>query len=104
MIVLQIDDDSQVEELYKLLNQHYVEDDDNMFRFNYSPQFLKWALTPPGWQKELLCAIRDTTNEMVGFISAVPATIRVEDTVKKITEINFLCLHRNLRTVTYTSN
>ena len=33
-----------LKELYTLLNENYVEDDDNMFRFDYSPDFLKWAL------------------------------------------------------------
>ncbi|XP_057399746.1 glycylpeptide N-tetradecanoyltransferase 2 isoform X2 [Balaenoptera acutorostrata] len=46
-------------ELYTLLNENYVEDDDNMFRFDYSPEFL-------------LC-------------------------VKKMVEINFLCVHKKLR-------
>lgn len=32
----------QLLELYTLLNENYVEDDDNMFRFDYSPSFLKW--------------------------------------------------------------
>ena len=32
----------QLQELYTLLNENYVEDDDNMFRFDYSPDFLKW--------------------------------------------------------------
>lgn len=32
----------QLKELYTLLNENYVEDDDNMFRFDYSPNFLKW--------------------------------------------------------------
>ena len=32
----------QLKELYTLLNENYVEDDDNMFRFDYSPEFLKW--------------------------------------------------------------
>jgi len=26
-----------------LLNENYVEDDDNMFRFDYSPEFLHWS-------------------------------------------------------------
>lgn len=26
----------------------FLEDDDAMFRFDYSTDFLKWALTPPG--------------------------------------------------------
>lgn len=34
--------------MYKLLTKNYVEDDDNMFRFDYSIDFLRWALTPPG--------------------------------------------------------
>lgn len=32
----------QLKELYQLLNENYVEDDDNMFRFDYSPEFLQW--------------------------------------------------------------
>lgn len=32
----------QLKELYTLLNENYVEDDDNMFRFDYSPDFLLW--------------------------------------------------------------
>lgn len=32
----------QLKELYTLLNENYVEDDDNMFRFDYSPEFLLW--------------------------------------------------------------
>ena len=32
-------------ELYTLLNENYVEDDDNMFRFDYSPEFLQWYVS-----------------------------------------------------------
>lgn len=32
----------QLKELYTLLNENYVEDDDNMFRFDYAPEFLLW--------------------------------------------------------------
>lgn len=32
----------QLKEIYTLLNENYVEDDDNMFRFDYSPDFLHW--------------------------------------------------------------
>ena len=41
-------DDKEALALYKLLTKHYVEDDDNMFRFDYSIPFLRWALMPPG--------------------------------------------------------
>jgi len=30
------------------LAENYVEDDDSMFRFDYSIDFLRWALLPPG--------------------------------------------------------
>lgn len=32
----------QLEEVYELLTGHYVEDDEAMFRFNYSVSFLNW--------------------------------------------------------------
>lgn len=38
--------------MYELLAANYVEDDDNMFRFDYSPAFLQWALQPPGYNPE----------------------------------------------------
>ena len=38
-------DDEQLKELYTLLTENYVEDDDNMFRFDYSPEFLKWSVS-----------------------------------------------------------
>jgi glycylpeptide N-tetradecanoyltransferase len=35
-----ISDNAQAHEVYELLTQNYVEDDDNMFRFDYSVPFL----------------------------------------------------------------
>ena len=96
-----------------------MEDDDNMFRFDYrwvrqssvvidfikslllhqmllncSPEFIGWALQPPGWIKEWHCGVRRLSlfyilqtistkvrvaksNKLVGFISAVPAHVRI---------------------------
>jgi len=45
---LNLNDDAEAEELYNLLTQNYVEDDDAMFRFDYSVPFLRWSLLPPG--------------------------------------------------------
>lgn len=87
-----------LKELYQLLNENYVEDDDNMFRFDYSPEFLQWALQPPGWLRQWHCGIRVIkSKKLVGFISAVPAVIRIYDHVQKMVEINFLCVHKKLR-------
>jgi len=32
----------QLEEVYNLLTYHYVEDEEALFRFNYSVSFLNW--------------------------------------------------------------
>lgn len=39
---LNLDDPLVLAELYSLLSENYVEDDDAMFRFDYPPEFLKW--------------------------------------------------------------
>ena len=63
-----------------LLSENYVEDDDNMFRFDYSQEFLQWALQPPGWESDWHCGVRvGKSKKLVCFISAVPATIRIYD-------------------------
>ncbi|XP_070566457.1 glycylpeptide N-tetradecanoyltransferase 2-like [Ptychodera flava] len=96
--IIDITNPASLSELYTLLNENYVEDDDNMFRFDYSPEFLKWALTPPGWLSEWHCGVRvASNNKLVGYISGVPATIRVYDHEQKMVEINFLCVHKKLR-------
>ena len=46
--------------------------------FNCSPEFIGWALQPPGWIKEWHCGVRVAkSNKLVGFISAVPAHVRI---------------------------
>ncbi|XP_030829999.1 glycylpeptide N-tetradecanoyltransferase 2 [Strongylocentrotus purpuratus] len=95
---LDIHSEVELRELYNLLNENYVEDDDNMFRFDYSAEFLQWALTPPGWLREWHCTVRvDANKKLVGFISAVPARIKVNGKIVRMVEINFLCVHKKLR-------
>jgi glycylpeptide N-tetradecanoyltransferase len=93
-----IDDDNILKQVYTLLNENYVEDDDNMFRFDYSMSFLRWALKPPGFRREWHLGVRVSKNKkLVGFISAIPAVIKVEDKFIQLVEINFLCVHKSLR-------
>jgi glycylpeptide N-tetradecanoyltransferase len=87
-----------LKELYTLLNENYVEDDDAMFRFDYQPDFLRWALQPPEWRKEWHAGVRvSKSGRLIAFISAIPAHIRVYDKQVKVVEINFLCVHKKLR-------
>lgn len=39
---VEIEDAAQLDELYTFLAGNYVGDDENMFRFDYSREFLKW--------------------------------------------------------------
>jgi glycylpeptide N-tetradecanoyltransferase len=92
-------DDAIIKEVYDLLNQNYVEDDDNMFRFDYSMQFLRWALTSPGFRPAWHIGVRATSGakKLLAFITAIPVKIRVFDKVLQMAEVNFLCVHKKLR-------
>ena len=96
---LDIMDMGQRQELYVLLANNYVEDDDALFRFDYSKEFLEWALSPPGYSNDLLLGVRaSASKKLVAFISAIPANVRVQSTSKlDVVEINFLCVHKKLR-------
>lgn len=95
---LVLDDPLVLKELYTLLTENYVEDDDAMFRFDYPSHFLKWALQPPGWRKEWHCGVRVTkSGKLVGFISAIPAKLSIYNSIQTMVEINFLCVHKKLR-------
>ena len=46
-------------------------------RFNYSQQFLQWALQPPGYQEDWVLGVRvSSSGKLVAFITGVPATVR----------------------------
>lgn len=95
---LELENADILKELYTLLNENYVEDDDAMFRFDYQPEFLRWALQPPRWRKEWHVGVRVAkSGRMIAFISAIPAEIKVYDKSLKVVEINFLCVHKKLR-------
>jgi glycylpeptide N-tetradecanoyltransferase len=67
-------------------------------RFDYSVEFLRWALTPPGYLIDWHVGVRNTaTRKLVGFITGVPAHLSVHGTVIHVAEINFLCVHKTLR-------
>mmetsp|Transcript_4720 Transcript_4720/g.9572 ORF Transcript_4720/g.9572 Transcript_4720/m.9572 type:complete len:468 (-) Transcript_4720:302-1705(-) len=91
-------DPVEAEEVYCLLRDNYVEDDDCTFRFDYSIPFLQWALTPPGYLKEWHVGVRSTkTGALMGMITSIPVHTRVHDKVVPMAEINFLCVHKKLR-------
>eukprot|EP01105_Mastigella_eilhardi_P006100 TRINITY_DN1770_c0_g1_i1.p1 TRINITY_DN1770_c0_g1~~TRINITY_DN1770_c0_g1_i1.p1 ORF type:complete len:534 (+),score=188.15 TRINITY_DN1770_c0_g1_i1:32-1603(+) len=95
-----VNDEKNIQEIYTLLRDNYVEDDDNMFRFDYSIPFLRWALTPPGYFGDWHVGVRgDKDGKMYGFITGIPVTIRISDRILHLAEINFLCVHKTLRSL-----
>jgi glycylpeptide N-tetradecanoyltransferase len=95
---LDLDNAEEVREVYELLTFHYVEDDGAMFRFNYSESFLNWALKSPGWVKKWHIGVRATkSRKLVASIFGIPVKLRVRETTLKAVEINFLCIHKKLR-------
>ncbi|KAF0701601.1 Aste57867_7974 [Aphanomyces stellatus] len=94
-----ITSDVEAKELYDLLYQNYVEDDDNMFRFDYSIEFLKWVLTSPGFHKDWHVGIRnEKTGKLMAFISGIPSKVKIYDHTMPMAEVNYLCIHKKLRT------
>jgi len=95
---LDIMEEKERAEVYELLTCNYVEDDECMFRFDYSAEFLIWALTTPGYRKEFHLGVRSSkSGRLMAFITAIPATVRVHHKEVQMVEINFLCIHKKLR-------
>jgi glycylpeptide N-tetradecanoyltransferase len=96
---IDMSDATQAQELYTLLSQNYVEDGDELFRFDYSIDFLSWALQPPEFDPNFIFGVRTdgSTAKLVAFISGVPTTIKIHDHTIRVVEINFLCVHKKLR-------
>lgn len=95
-----VTDQRQLDRLYEFLKNNYVEDDDHMFRFDYSKEFLQWHLTAPGYYKHwLVSVVKDEKKKkkMIGFISGIPVDISIHGTKCKMAEINFLCVNANFR-------
>ncbi|XP_073048341.1 glycylpeptide N-tetradecanoyltransferase 1-like [Primulina eburnea] len=97
-ITCDMDSEEMCAEVYSLLANNYVEDDENMFRFNYSKEFLQWALRPPGFYRSWHIGVRvKSSKKLVAFITGIPAKIRVRNDVVVMAEVNFLCVHKKLR-------
>ena len=97
-VTMDLDNETELTEVFELLSDHYVEDNDATFRFYYSASFLNWALKSPGWKKEWHVGVRASkSRKLVAFISAIPVDFRIRENRLKGSEVNFLCVHKKLR-------
>lgn len=79
-----------IDEVVTLLTSHYIGNDH--FRLEYTRDFVEWA-TDPEWN----IGVRNTSGELVAFISGVPSRYRIHETEISVIQINFLCIHTSLR-------
>ncbi|KAF2664982.1 N-myristoyl transferase [Microthyrium microscopicum] len=101
-VTMDLTKENETKEVYDLLSNHYVEDDEAMFRFNYSENFLHWALKAPGWQMEWHVGVRvkkpdGTLGSLVAFVSGIPIDLRVRGKTFRSAEVNYLCVHKKIR-------
>jgi glycylpeptide N-tetradecanoyltransferase len=95
---LDLTNDDEIAEVYNLLTYHYVEDEHAQFRFNYSRSFLDWALKSPNWKRSWHIGVRAAkSRKLVATIFGIPTSLRVRSHVLSVVEINFLCVHKQLR-------
>ena len=99
---MDINNENDLYDIYKLLYNNYV--CDSQFKLNYSKEFLKWALTPPGYFKEWHVGVKmkgKNKDKLIGFISGIPVNIYINKNYYKenikMCEINFLCCWDKLR-------
>jgi len=93
-----LNDEKDATDVYELLTNHYVEDDENHFRFNYAKSFLQWALLAPGYLREWHLSVRGQAKKnLLAFITAIPADVSIYGKTVSMVEINFLCVHKKLR-------
>ncbi|XP_070846921.1 glycylpeptide N-tetradecanoyltransferase 1-like [Chaetodon trifascialis] len=95
---LDLSSSTVLRELCTLLNENYMEEDDNTVRYDFSLEYLQWALQPPNWLAQWHCGVRvDTNNKLVGFIAAVPADVCIYEKERRMVQVKFLCVHKKLR-------
>ena len=85
---------SNLDDIYGLINNHYIEDDNHIARMSFSKDFLYWYLKyiPPGFIVGMTYK-----NKLVGMITAIFIDMIVYDKQIKVPYINFLCVQSKIR-------
>jgi hypothetical protein len=83
-----------LEEIYGLLNNHYIEDEQHIIRLTHSKDFIYWYLKyiPAGFIVGLTFK-----NKLVGLVTATFIDMVVYEKEIKVPYINFLCIQSKIR-------
>lgn len=95
---LDVNDDNTLNIIYEFLKDNYVAN--KMYGLEYSKEFLRWSLTPPGYNKNLHLGLLYKTSSslfLVGFITGTKINVCVKDKVNELVGINYLSVHKKLR-------
>jgi glycylpeptide N-tetradecanoyltransferase len=77
---------------------HYVEDEVGNFRLFYTKEKLRWGVKTPGMIKDLNFMVRNSKNKKImATLVACPKKIVINGQTLKMAEVNFLAVHRKLR-------
>lgn len=95
---INIHDEQQLQELYLFLSKNYFQNKEVGLSSFYQPEFLKWALDVPNQKEEYIISIRlKKTNKIMGCGTGVPINVSINNKIKQTGIINFLCVHKKLR-------
>ena len=84
--------------LSHLLRTSYVATEDDALRLDYSPEMLKWMLSPPGAVEELRVGVGEhDSDELVGFVCAVPTGVFLGGDHRAAVEVSLLCIRQDWR-------
>lgn len=85
---------NHLDEIFNLLNNHYIEDDQHIVRLIYSRDFIYWYIK--NITSGLILGLLYKKN-LVGIITSMLTEIMVNDEKIKIAYIDFLCVQTNIR-------
>ena len=93
---------SDVDKLYEFLKSNYIGDESHLFGTDYSKDFLKWFLSPPEMYKDWLVSVVKedkvkNKKKIIGFISAIPTKLCINNTEIKMAKVSFLCVKKEFR-------
>lgn len=85
-----------INEIHKLIVNHYVEDEDHIVRLSYSVDFIYWYLKyiPPEYIIGLTYK-----NKLVGIITVVLIDMIIYNKKNKIPYIDLLCIQKKIRKI-----
>ena len=97
-VTLDMEDEKDQLLVHHFLNDHFLEDEDGIFRLDTQVEFLKWVLCTPNKIKDWHIGVKATGKDnLLGFVAATPMKSVINKEVVKIAQTNFLCVHKKLR-------